>query len=238
MGIAHCAESIMQKEDHGAGSGQLFPAYSNTLVRWTLAVSGFTAATITAFAWYGYRSDWWQGQNLAPDQPVLFSHHHHTTELGIDCRYCHGSVETSSFAGMPATETCLSCHSGVFTDSPMLAPVIASARDRKPLEWNRVYDLADYVYFDHSVHVTNGIGCTTCHGDIGSQHLTLKAQPLYMSWCLECHRDPEKYVRRPEDVFSPSAPAISPLPLKQRRELVERFHVGGKHLTDCTTCHR
>ncbi len=146
---------------------QLFPKWSNGLVPWVIAglLTTFVGATVVSY--FGYRSDWWQHQNIPPHQPVLFSHHHHVTELKIDCRYCHGSVGKSSFAGMPATETCMSCHSGVFTDSPMLAPVIESYRTEKPLAWRRVYDLADYVYFDHSVHVANGIGCTSCHGEIG-----------------------------------------------------------------------
>ncbi len=216
----------------------LFPASTNAFVRWIIFLILMSGATVTAFAWYGYRSDWWQGQNLAPDQPVLFSHEHHTTQLGIDCRFCHGSVEKSSYAGMPATETCMTCHSGVFTDSPMLAPVVASARTGTPIEWNRVYDLADYVYFNHSIHVTKGIGCTTCHGEIGAQKLTRKAQPLYMGWCLNCHRDPEKYLREKTEVFSPGAPAVADLSQDRRAELAKAYHIGGKHLTDCTTCHR
>jgi len=217
---------------------QLFPASSNIIVKWVIAALAITVATVVYSAYRGFRSDWWQGRNFAPAQPILFSHHHHTAELRIDCRVCHNSVESSAFAGMPATETCLSCHSGVFTDSPMLAPVIKSALSNKPIVWNRVYALPGYVYFNHSIHIAKGIGCTTCHGDIGEQRLTRKAQPLYMGWCLECHRAPEPFVRRPEDVFSPSAPAKPQLPADQRQELVDRLGIGGKHLTDCTTCHR
>ena len=218
--------------------GQLFPAYSNTLVKWVIAGVALIGGTLTYSAYCGYRSDWWQGQNISPPQPVLFSHHHHTAELHIDCRYCHTSVESSSFAGMPATETCLSCHSGVFTDSPMLAPVMQSAVSNKPLVWNRVYALPGYVYFNHSIHIAKNIGCTTCHGDIGNQRLTRKAQPLYMGWCLECHRAPETYGRRTEDVFSPTAPAKPDLPAAERQALVHRLGIGGKPLTDCATCHR
>lgn len=217
---------------------QLFPASINPFTRWLIAALLLGGATVTVFAWYGYRSDWWQHQNIAPDQPVLFSHQHHVEQLGIDCRFCHGSVEDSSFAGMPATETCMTCHSGIFTDSPMLAPVVASARFGKPLEWTRVYDLADYVYFDHGVHVNNGIGCTTCHGEIGKQSLTFKAQPLYMGWCLNCHRNPEKYIRETKDIFSPTAPPVSGLSQDRPAELIRQHNIGGQHLTDCTTCHR
>ncbi|MBK1882065.1 cytochrome c3 family protein [Luteolibacter pohnpeiensis] len=219
-------------------SRQLFPPSVNYLARWILFLifSGITTATVIFY--YGYRSDWWQGQQMAPDQPILFSHHHHVTELKIDCRFCHSTVDQSSFAGMPATSTCLTCHSGVFTDSPMLAAAVQSEQTGTPLKWNRVYDLADYVYFDHSVHVSNGIGCTSCHGDIGNQRLTRKAQQTYMSWCLDCHRDPAQYIREPKDIYSPSAPARSNLTENRKVELLHQFRIGGQHLTDCTTCHR
>ena len=228
----------MATDDSNKKGRQLFPAYSDVLARWVIAVLAVSGVTIAYASYRGYRSDWWQRRNLAPDQPVLFSHHHHTVELKIDCRYCHTSVESSSFAGMPATETCLTCHSGVFTDSPMLAPVINSAVSNKPLKWTRVYDLPDYVYFNHSIHIAKSIGCTTCHGDIGRQRLTRKAQPLYMSWCLGCHRAPDRFVRRPADVFSPSAPATPELSGAERAQLVSRLGIGGKPLTDCITCHR
>lgn len=217
---------------------QLFPKSANPWTRWLVAATVTCAASMTVFAYFGYRSDWWQGQNRAPDQPVLFSHHHHVAELRIDCRFCHGSVETSAFAGMPATETCMTCHSGIFTDSPMLAPVVASATTGRPLRWTRVYDLPDYVYFNHSSHVTHGIGCTTCHGDIGGQRLTRKAQPLHMTWCLDCHRAPEHFVRKKEDVFSPSVPAMAPLTASERAGLARHSGFDGEHLTECTTCHR
>jgi hypothetical protein len=169
---------------------------------------------------------------------VLFSHRHHAEQLRIDCRFCHTSVENSSFAGMPATETCMTCHSGIFTDSPMLAPILTSAQTGMPMKWNRVNNLPDYVYFDHSVHVTHGIGCTTCHGEVGKQNLMQKAQSLHMTWCLDCHRDPTPFVRNQKDVFSSVAPEKSDLPDKERMALVHRLGLAGKNLTDCTTCHR
>ena len=217
---------------------QLFPRWSNTLTPWIIVsvICGFCGIAVVSV--YGYFSDWWQHDTYAPDQPVLFSHHHHVSELRIDCRFCHGSVENSSFAGMPATETCMTCHSGVFTNSPMLAPVIKSARTGKPLQWTRVYDLPDYVYFNHSAHVNHGIGCTSCHGDIGSQRLTRKAEPIFMGWCLDCHRHPQKFLRKPEDIFSPSAPARPDLPPAQSAELYQRYDIAGNNLTDCYKCHR
>ena len=121
-------------------------------------------------------------------QPVPFSHRHHAGELGIDCRYCHTSVEKSSFAGVPPTQTCMTCHSQIWTNSSMLEPVRASYRTDKSLAWTRVNALPDFVYFDHSIHVAKGIGCTTCHGPIAEMPLTYRAGTLYMSWCLDCHR--------------------------------------------------
>lgn len=228
----HQEEAIRKKQR------QVFPRWCNTLTPWIIAfvICGFCGAS--AVGLLGYRSDWWQHQNYAPDQPVLFSHHHHVSQLRIDCRFCHGSVENSSFAGMPSTETCMTCHSGVFTNSPMLVPVVESARTNKPLQWTRVYDLPDYVYFEHSVHVNHGIGCTSCHGDIGEQRLTRQAQPLFMGWCLDCHRNPEKFIRNPEDVFSPSAPALSDLKPDVRASLYKRYDIAGNNLTDCYKCHR
>ena len=136
-------------------------------------------------------------------QPVPFSHKHHAGELGIDCRYCHTSVEKSSFAGLPPTQTCMTCHSQIWTNASMLEPVRASYRDDKSIAWTRVNALPDFVYFDHSIHVSKGVGCTTCHGPIAEMPLTWTAGTLYMQWCLECHREPEKYVRPKSEVFNP-----------------------------------
>lgn len=217
---------------------QLFAPSADVLVRWSVALTVVLATTFVVGAYYAYRSDWWQGRHYAPDQPVLFSHAHHAGQLRIDCRFCHTSVDNSSFAGMPATGTCMTCHSGIFTDSPMLAPILASAQTGMPIKWNRVYNLPDYVYFDHGVHVTHGIGCTTCHGEVGNQKLTRKAQSLFMTWCLDCHRDPAPFIRKQDDVFSSSAPEKSGLPVAERMALAHQLGLAGKNLTDCTTCHR
>jgi hypothetical protein len=168
-------------------------------------------------------------------QPVPFSHKHHAGELGIDCRYCHTSVEDSSFAGLPPTSTCMTCHSQVWTTSPMLEPVRASFRNDVSLSWNRVNALPEFVYFDHSIHVHKGVGCTTCHGPVGEMPLTWRANTLYMSWCLDCHRNPERYVRPRSDVFSID---YQPPPdqLALGRRLVEEYKI--QKLTDCATCHR
>ncbi len=228
----------MENHPPTAPSRQLFSASADVLVRWSVALTVVIAGGLVFGTYYGYRSDWWQGRRYAPDQPVLFSHRHHAEQLRIDCRFCHTSVENSSFAGMPATETCMTCHSGIFTDSPMLAPVVDSARTGIPMRWNRVNNLPDYVYFEHSVHVTHGIGCTTCHGEVGNHNLMQKAQTLHMTWCLDCHRDPAPFIRQQENVFSSTAPERSELPLEERLALVHRLGLPAKNLTDCTTCHR
>ena len=169
------------------------------------------------------------------EQPVPFSHDHHVGEEGIDCRYCHTSVETSAFAGIPPTSTCMGRHSVLFADSPMLEPVRASLRDGKPLAWTRVYDLPDFVYFNHSIHLTKGIGCTTCHGEINRMPLTWKAASLKMEWCLACHRDPARFVRPREEVFNAKWNPDS-LNAAQRAALVKEYRITSK--TSCSVCHR
>jgi hypothetical protein len=173
--------------------------------------------------------------NEAREQPVPFSHKHHAGELGIDCRYCHTSVEKSSFAGLPPTQTCMTCHSQIWTNAPMLEPVRASYRDDKSIAWTRVNALPDFVYFDHSIHVSKGIGCTTCHGQVAEMPLTWKANTLYMEWCLDCHRAPEKYVREKSKVFDPGYVTPSNQ-LELGAKLVKEYKIHS--LTNCSTCHR
>jgi hypothetical protein len=169
------------------------------------------------------------------EQPVPFSHKHHAGGEGIDCRYCHSSVEDSAFAGMPPTETCMSCHSQIWADSPILEPVRASFRNGEPLRWTRVYQLPDFVYFDHSIHVYKGIGCSTCHGRVDQMPLTFRANALQMDWCLGCHREPERSVRPRELVFQMDyKPPVDQLALGRR--LVAEYKI--QKLTDCYTCHR
>ncbi|KFI22965.1 cytochrome c3 family protein [Nitrosococcus oceani] len=171
----------------------------------------------------------------AIEQPVPFSHKHHVSDDGIDCRYCHTSVEKSSFAGIPSTEICMTCHSQLFTDAEVLAPVRASFRTKKPLRWKRVNDLPDFVYFNHSIHIHKGIGCVSCHGPVDEMPLTWRAKPLTMQWCLNCHRAPERFVRPREHVFDMNwKPKEEQLVLGKR--LVEKYNIQSK--TDCSTCHR
>jgi hypothetical protein len=178
-----------------------------------------------------------QGPNAlaeAPEQPIPFSHKHHAGEDGIDCRYCHDSVEQASFAGIPATQVCMTCHSQLFTDQPMLQPVRTSAATGKPLHWTRVHDLPDFVYFDHSIHVKKGVGCVECHGRVDRMPLMRRVAPLEMQWCLECHRNPEPRLRKAEY-------ELDMRPTSEIRALYGAPHVrllSRRRLTDCSTCHR
>jgi hypothetical protein len=171
----------------------------------------------------------------ARPQPVPFSHKHHVGELGLDCRYCHTSVEVSSSAGMPPTQTCMTCHSQIWTSAAMLEPVRVSYRDSKPIEWTRVNALPDFVYFNHSIHVAKGVGCTTCHGPVGEMNITWRAQSLYMRWCLECHNAPEKFLRPRSEVFNAFYKPPSDQDALGNR-LISEYKV--QKLTTCTTCHR
>jgi hypothetical protein len=214
---------------------QIFPRSMNFIARLSIA-GGILAVGALGAALYGIEmSPWFTDVNVAQPQPVPFSHKHHAGELGIDCRYCHTSVEKSSFAGIPPTQTCMSCHSQIWTNAAMLEPVRASYRDDKSIAWTRVNALPGFVYFDHSIHVSKGIGCTTCHGPIAEMPLTWRANTLYMSWCLDCHRQPEKYVRPKSEVFNPNyLPPADQMELG--RKLVKEYKI--QKLQNCSTCHR
>jgi hypothetical protein len=175
------------------------------------------------------------------DSPVVqvppFSHKHHISDVGLDCRFCHTSVETSAFAGIPPTSTCMTCHSQLFKDQAILAPVFASFRDNRPLQWVRVHRLPDFAYFNHGIHVAKGIGCSTCHGHVDQMPLMWRTQSLEMDWCLGCHREPEKFIRPRDKVFDMSWQA-PPDQLEQGRRLVTAYGIDRRRLTDCSNCHR
>lgn len=184
------------------------------------------------------RSSWNTGAFVEREQPVQFSHKHHVGDDGIDCRYCHTSVETSASAGMPPTQTCMNCHSQIWADSPYLEPVRESARTGKPIEWTRVNDLPDYVYFNHSIHINKGVGCSTCHGNVAQMPLMYQAASLQMEWCLECHRNPASFVRDKKDIFKMDwhPPANQ---AQVGEEIVKRNKIQDSYaLTSCSTCHR
>lgn len=218
--------------------GQIFRPRANSFARIALLI--LLAVLILPFALgFAYvRSPYRSGIGRTPEQPVPFSHEHHVSGLGLDCRYCHTSVERAAFAGLPPTETCMTCHSRLWTNAAMLAPIRESWRTGQPLRWTRVNDLPDYVYFNHGMHVIHGVGCTTCHGPVGAMPLMRKSESLFMAWCLDCHRNPERYVRPRDRVFDPYwAP-----PEDQRaqgRQLVAEYHIRpAGEITGCYTCHR
>jgi hypothetical protein len=215
---------------------QIFSPRSNTISRVSivcavLAILGAGWLTNAVF-WSPYTT--WV--RVPREQPVPFSHKHHVEGLGIDCRYCHSSVEKSHFAGIPSTDTCMTCHSQLWAQAPLLEPVRNSLATDTPIQWNRVNDLPDFVYFDHSIHVNKGIGCTTCHGPVDQMPLTWKENTLYMKWCLQCHRAPESEIRPRDEVFN--VKWQKPDNQEQLgRELVVKYRVEVSRLTNCSVCH-
>lgn len=215
----------------------LFGPRSDLVVRVALAaiVGSVVLLLWAAFTYNDSGYAWDVG--LAKPQPIQFSHAHHVGGLGIDCRFCHESVTESASAGMPAVETCMGCHWQLYTEAPILAPLRDSWRTNRPIVWQRVYDLPDFVYFNHSIHVAKGVGCTTCHGQIDQMHLTAKAVTLSMEWCLDCHRNPERFLRPEQEVFNHqwSAP---PDQEALGRKLINQYQIATFRMTDCSTCHR
>ncbi len=219
---------------------QIFHPSTNTISR--LTIYGAVVVVVALFLVWG------QIQRTAyatvsvmstvKPQPVPFSHQHHAGGLGIDCRYCHTSVETSSFAGLPPTKTCMNCHSQIWNNAPMLEPVRESFRTGKSLQWTRLNDLPDYVFFNHSIHVHKGVGCVTCHGQVDEMPLMYQDKTLLMEWCLDCHRAPEKYLRPRSEIFNfhYGRPANQ---LEIGMKLKQEYHVRTPaDLTSCDTCHR
>jgi len=216
---------------------QLFPRSADMWLRLVLLllflglVGGFVAFVILS------RSSYVTGVGLTVDQPVPFSHEHHAGALQIDCRYCHGNVETSTVAGLPPTHTCMSCHSQLWTGAEMLAPVRQSLAQGEPLHWNRVNELPDYVFFHHGVHVNAGVGCAECHGQVDSMPLMRRAEPFSMSWCLDCHQDPAPRLRPRAAVtdmswhYAGDRRALGEALMRKRR-------IAEGDLTHCYTCHR
>lgn len=182
------------------------------------------------------RSPYTSATGFRPEQPVPFSHKHHVGGLGIDCRYCHTSVEQSRFAGIPSTETCMTCHSQLWTNAEMLEPVRESLETGRPLRWKRVHNLADFAYFDHQVHVNNGVSCETCHGRVDRMPLMEQAKPLTMKWCIDCHRDPGPHLRPPDAITTMGHdPKTDDIPA---HELIRFYDMDTDRLTECYTCHR
>ena len=216
---------------------QIFHRSTNTISR----ASIFGAVFLLGLAgWIFYdleASPYTTEQTVAREQPIQFSHAHHAGAIGIDCRYCHTSVEKAAFAGIPPTKTCMNCHAQIWLQSPYPEPVRESFRTDRSIEWTRVHDLPDFVYFDHSIHIAKGVACMECHGRVDQMPITWRIAPLEMQWCLACHRNPGPHLHEPDGVFAMHA--REPLPARDIEQLMQRYHIQSvRRLTDCSTCHR
>lgn len=219
-------------------TAQVFGRSANTVARASIAGLLLLVALVALAGYIYVRSDYYTREQVPVLQPVQFSHKHHTDGLGIGCRYCHTSVEFSNYAGIPPTQTCMNCHSVVWTNAPSLQPVRDSWANNTPIQWNRVYNLPQFTYFNHSPHIQKGIGCETCHGRVDQMDQLYKATSMQMEWCLECHRAPENYIRPKNQVYTMGWQPPQP----QRvlgPQLVQEYGVrDARTLTSCSTCHR
>jgi len=226
---------------------QVFPKGFNVLARVSLlALPLILAGGGVAMAAF-YRSDYTTGAHEVIEQPVPFSHKHHVSQLGIDCRYCHTAFEKSASAGFPPTKTCMNCHQQMWVGADMLQPVRDYAKG-KPISWTKIHNVPHYTYFNHSIHVSKGVGCVSCHGQIDEMNLVYQSKTLLMEWCLDCHRNPEKNLRPREEVtnmtFKPSD-LVNPDTGKPHtqsslgKSLKEKYHVREPSvITNCSICHR
>lgn len=230
---------------------QIFPKSANSISRVSVVGAVLLVGLLLGLVYELGNSPWVTRQNVVREQRIQFNHERHVAGNGIDCRYCHTSVEQSPFAGIPPTKTCMNCHSQILSNAPFLEPVRASFNSNTPLRWTRVHDLPDFVYFDHSIHVSKGVGCTTCHGQVDRMPLMWMANSLQMQWCLECHRNPEKFVRPRESVFrvdyQPPSSQHSVTTggttfsdqLELGKTLVAEYKIQKpSDITSCSTCHR
>jgi cytochrome c7-like protein len=230
---------------------QVFHRSTNTISRLSIALIVIAVAVFFFVTEQMQRSPYVSWRGVARTQPVPFSHQHHVGGLGIDCRYCHTSVEVSSFAGIPPTKTCMNCHAQIWTNAEMLAPVRESFRSGTSLVWERANELPDFVYFDHSIHVSKGVGCESCHGPVDRMPLTWAENTLQMEWCLNCHRAPEKFLRPRAEVFNMRYVPPSdnqPLEIDGKKftnqialgtYLKTKYHLRSvMDITSCNTCHR
>jgi hypothetical protein len=219
---------------------QIFHPSINTISKASIFGAVFILAAAGGLWWEFIRSPYITQVNVPRRQPVQFSHEHHVAGLGIDCRYCHTSVDTSTFAGLPATKTCMTCHSQIWTNAELLEPVRASWRTGEPLKWTRVNDVADFVHFPHDLHVNRGVSCVSCHGQVNEMPLMWKTKSLQMEWCLECHRNPAPNLRdktKDRDVVF-NMNWHPPVDQTERgKELMKKYKINTYQLTNCSICH-
>jgi Cytochrome c7 and related cytochrome c len=214
----------------------IFRPSANLVVAVCLVLTLLLAVGSLGLWWFWPHTDYAQHVNLVLPQPVPFSHEHHVAGLGLDCRFCHSTVERTATASLPATHVCMTCHSQIWTNAALLAPVRESLARNEPITWRRVADVPDYVYFNHSIHIAKGVGCQSCHGTVSRMALTYKARPLTMQFCLDCHRDPGEQMRPRSALFDTEwhRQIDTPSPA----DLLRDYHVPDRNLTDCSLCHR
>jgi hypothetical protein len=218
----------------------VFPRWANKTRQLAGIALGVTPLYLIGLVWYG-ASPKTTDVGYMPKQPVPYSHALHAGQLGLDCRYCHNTVEKAAVAAIPATATCMNCHGKVHTQSPALAPVRESYESGRPVEWVKVHDLPDYAYFNHSAHVNHGVGCVECHGRIDRMDVVHQEKPLSMGWCLECHREPEKHLRPRDQItnmdWKPAGDVLAAL--AQGLELKTSYGLHDQsYMISSYTCHR
>ncbi|MBD3224776.1 MAG: cytochrome C [Caldithrix sp.] len=213
---------------------QLFPKWTNRLPILVLAGLVFLLVFIVFIFWY-YATPKYLEVGYRPEQPVPYSHKLHAGDMGMDCRYCHTNVEQSAHANVPSTQTCMNCHTNVATESEKLLLVRESWASGKPIEWVRVHSLPDYAYFDHSAHITAGVGCESCHGNVAAMEVVEQKKPLSMGWCLDCHREPEMHLRPREDITKMNW-TPPPDQMDFAKKIIEEKNISPP--TDCSGCHR
>ncbi len=213
----------------------LFPRWSNALLPFALVVGAIAPLYALMFVAYGFSPKTLDG-HYAPVQPVPFSHATHAGKLGMDCRYCHTTVENASHAAIPPTQTCMNCHTQIHRESPRLEKVRDSYETGMPIEWIKVHKLGDYAYFNHAAHVTRGVSCVECHGRVDTMEVVQRMAPLSMGWCLECHRDPVNSVRPPNEVFNLAKSTTATWSKEDRESLIAQYHIQPSE--SCSTCHR
>jgi hypothetical protein len=218
------------------GMPAIFRPSANLAAAVTLLLVVAIGVAAVMWWWLWPRTDYARHIRWPLHQPVPFSHEHHVAGLGLDCRFCHSSVEVSASAGLPPTSTCMTCHSQIWTNAELLAPVRFSLVNDTPIAWHRVNDLPDYVYFNHSIHIAKGVGCASCHGEVDRMPLTYKAKSLTMQFCLDCHRNPGPYLRPKNQIFNTEWRRTADTPKPEA--LMVAYRIGGRRLTDCSICHR
>lgn len=211
---------------------QIFPKWTNEAPRRILIATIIILNSLVFGVWYFFSPEFTH-VGYAPEQPVPFSHQVHAGQLGLDCQYCHNQASESKYANIPATQTCMNCHNQILTDSEALEPVFESWETGDPIEWVRVHMLPDFAYFNHSAHVNIGVGCESCHGRVDRMEVVFQAESMSMSWCLDCHREPEKHIRPVEEVTTMGYQVDNQLDVG--RDLVARQNISAP--TYCQACH-